>query len=101
MSTLERELELGLGNINEPFSYNRTPKNIIATSQFSSYINNRLASAIDRTIELTPSVSRAIEKRDKGTRIMLFQGLLADEELKKKREAEQSKARRKAGGRQV
>jgi hypothetical protein len=101
MSTLERELELGLGNIDKPFSYNRTPKTIIATSQFSSYINNRLASAIDGTIELSPSVSRAIEKRDKGTRIMLFQGLLVDEELKKKREVDKLKASRKARGRQV
>jgi hypothetical protein len=42
-----------------------TPTTLIAHKQFSSYINNRLASAINKTIELSPTVARVIEKRDK------------------------------------
>src|SRR5450432_123982 len=72
-----------------------TPTTLIAYKQFSSYINNRLASIIDKTIELSPTVARVIEKRDKGAKVILLKGVLIEEELAKKKEAELNKARRK------
>jgi hypothetical protein len=81
--------------------YDNTPKTLIAHEQYSSYINYRLASTIDKTIELSPTVARAIEKRDKGARTMLLGGILANEELQTRKEAEAEKASRRARNRTV
>jgi len=78
-----------------------TPTTLIAYKQFSSYINNRLASIIDKTIELSPTVARVIEKRDKGAKIMLLNGVLIGEELQERKEAEMEKLRRKRGNKKV
>src|SRR5450432_2494995 len=102
MSTLEPEPLSFSESFISSIPYNNTPKTLIAHKQYSSYINNRLASAIDKTIELSPTVARAIEKRDKGTRTMLLSGILAGEELDQRKQAEAEKARRRArGNRQV
>ena len=102
MSTPEPEPATLLDSFISPISYNKTPETILVYKQFSSYINNRLASTINKTLDLSPTVARAIEKRDKGARIMLFKGLLADDELFKRKEAEAEKATRRArGNRQV
>jgi hypothetical protein len=98
MSTPEPEPISLLDSFISSIPYNDTPKTLIAHEQYSSYINNRLASAINKTIELSPTVARAIEKRDKGSKTMLLQGILANEELEKRKEAEVEKARRRARG---
>jgi hypothetical protein len=98
MSTLEPEPISLLDSFISSIPYNDTPKTLIAHEQYSSYINDRLASAINKTIELSPTVTRAIEKRDKGSKTMLLQGILANEELEKRKEAEIEKARRRARG---
>jgi hypothetical protein len=78
-----------------------TPTTLIAHEQFSSYINDRLVSTINKTIELSPTVARVIEKRDKGAKIMLLNSVLIGEELQQRKEAEVAKIRRKQGNRQV
>ena len=96
--TLESELELVPVILLErllDFSLCQTLRTLIAHEHYSSYINSRLASAIDKTIELSPIVARVIEKRDKGAKVMLLKGVLIEEELAKKKEAELNKARRK------
>jgi DDE superfamily endonuclease len=99
MSTPEPELEFFSENFLAPtISFNDTPKTLVAIEQYSSYINTRLASAIDKTIELSPSVARAVEKRDKGSRIMLFQAKLVEEQLEQRKEIEAIKASRRARG---
>src|SRR5450432_4653834 len=100
MSTPERELE-PIISIKEDFSLCQTPRNLIAYKKYSSYINSRLASAIDNSLELSPTVTRVIEKRDKGTKILLLSGILAREELDSKKDAELEKLRRKQGNRKV
>ena len=99
MSTLELEviLEEHLLDI----SLRPTPITLIAYEQFSSYINNRLASTINKTIELSPTIVRVIEKRDKGAKIMLLNGVLIGEELQERKEAEMEKLRRKRGNKKV
>src|SRR5450432_3165579 len=95
------ELELVLVILPErllDFSSCQTLRTLIAHEHYSSYINSRLASAIDKTIELSPIVARVIEKRDKGAKVMLLKGVLIEEELAKKKEAELNKARRKVSG---
>src|SRR5450432_1527528 len=72
MSTPEPEPATLLDSFISPISYNKTPETMLVYEQFSSYIDNRLASAINKTLDLSPTVARAIEKRDKGARIMLF-----------------------------
>jgi hypothetical protein len=47
---------------------------------------------------LTLTVARVIEKRDKGARVMLLNGILVEEELQKRKEAEARKARQKIDG---
>ncbi|KAH6716078.1 hypothetical protein BKA61DRAFT_720338 [Leptodontidium sp. MPI-SDFR-AT-0119] len=70
-----------------------TPETSIAKVQeYSEYINKRLASAIDDSIPLTPSVTRVIEKRDKAQNIMVYSGVLSSEELSRRKTEE---ARRK------
>ena len=98
MLTLELEPISLVDSFISSIPYNNTPKTLIAYEQYSSYINNRLASTINKTIELSPIVARAIEKRDKGTRTMLLQGILADEELDQRKQAEAEKASRRARG---
>jgi hypothetical protein len=94
---LEREEEASLEPINS-FSLCQTPKTLIQHEHYSSYINSKLASIVDKTIELTPIVARVIEKRDKGAKIMLLNGVLVEEELPKRKEAEARKARRRIDG---
>src|SRR5450432_4450010 len=98
MLTLELEPISLVDSFISSIPYNNTPKTLIAYEQYSSYINNRLASTINKTIELSPIVTRAIEKRDKGSKTMLLQGILANEKLEKRKEAEVEKARRRARG---
>src|SRR5450432_1691951 len=98
ISTLEPEPLSFSESFISSIPYNDTPKTLIAHEQYSSYINNRLASAINKTIELSPIVARAIEKRDKGTRTMLLRGILADKELDHRKQAEAEKASRRARG---
>src|SRR5450432_919755 len=100
MSTPERELE-PIISIKEDFSLCQTLRNLIACEKYSSYINSRLASVIDNSLELSPTVARVIEKRDKGTKILLLSGILAREELDSKKDAELEKLRRKQGNRKV
>jgi hypothetical protein len=101
MSTLEPESAvISLDNLLD-ISLRPTPKTLIQHKQFSSYINNRLASVINKTIELSPIVARVIEKRDKEAKIMLLNGILIEEELQKRKEAELAKLRRKKGNRTV
>jgi len=101
MSTLELELAIFSLENSLDISLRLTLKTLIAHEQFSSYINNRLASTIDKTIELSPIVARVIEKRDKGAKIMLLNGILVEEELQKRKEAELAKVRRKTGNKRV
>ena len=63
------------------FSYSQTLKTLLVYKQYSSYINNRLASTINKTIELLLIVIRAIEKRDKGAKAILLKGVLVEKEL--------------------
>ena len=58
------------------FSLCQTPRTLIAHEHYSSYINSRLASAIDKTIELSPTVARVIEKRDVRQKMRVFLSLL-------------------------
>ncbi len=55
-----------------------------------------ISKAVTRVQPVSPSVSRAIEKRDKAIRIMALDGSLAEEELFKKAEAEKEKTRKKS-----
>ncbi len=71
-----------------------------AIEPYTHYINSRLADAISGTLDLTPTVGRVIEKRDKAQNILALNGTLAEEELQKRRLEEQKKARYKAEGAQ-
>jgi hypothetical protein len=64
---------------------------------FQKFIDIRINSSILNGIPPTPSVARAIEKRDKATRMRLLDRQVIQEELVKRREQEKEKARRKSG----
>jgi hypothetical protein len=79
-----------------------TPKrNMHCIDIYSSYIDKRIQNSITRVAALTPSVARAIEKREKAMKIMVLDGATAKEELFKKQAEEQEKTRRKYNGNRI
>jgi hypothetical protein len=65
---------------------------------YSNYINQRIEGSITKAVQLTPSVARAIEKRNKALNIMVLDGATAKEELFKKQAKGTEKVRRKSKG---
>ena len=79
----------------------KTPQNIQEVDIFSSYISDRLSQAITNTVQLSPSVATIVEKRDKGSKILVLSRKLAEEELFKKAEAEKEKKRYRSRARYI
>jgi|GraSoi_2013_40cm_1033754.scaffolds.fasta_scaffold13737_1 hypothetical protein len=78
-----------------------TPENQVEISQFTDFIELRLEMAIQGTEKLSPHVATAWEKREKAQKIITLSGIIAVEELHKRREKELEKKRRKSMNRQV
>ena len=66
--------------------------------RYSAYIDSRLTGAIDGSIPLSPTVARVVEKRNKAQSIVALNGILALEELDKRRAEEARRARHKRDG---
>jgi hypothetical protein len=66
-------------------------KNMRSINKYSTYIGSRIQDSIVGDVELTPSISRVIEKRQKAMKIMVLDGHLVKEELFKKQEEEKVK----------
>ena len=58
---------------------------------YSSSINSRISYFIQTGLSVTLIVSQVIKKRDKALKSLTLSGILAKEELFKKREEEQEK----------
>jgi hypothetical protein len=87
--------------LNQEMDWNSciTPEqSLVAIRPYSEYIDRRISAAIDGTINLTPSVARATDKRNKALNIMVMEGILKGEELDKRRAEEARKARHKIEG---
>ena len=63
-----------------------------------AYINSRLTSVIDSSILLSPTVVQVVKKRNKAQLIVALNGILALEELDKRRAEEARRARHKRDG---
>ena len=66
--------------------------------RYSAYIDSRLTGAIDGSTPLSPTVARVVEKRNKAQSIIALNGILALEELDKRRAEEARRARHKRDG---
>ena len=73
-------------------------RNMPSIQAYSNYIDQRIEGSITEAVQLTPSVARAIEKRNKALNIMVLDGATAKEELFKKQAEETEKVRRKSKG---
>jgi DDE superfamily endonuclease len=73
-------------------------RNMRSIQAYSNYIDQRIEGSITEAVQLTPSVARAIEKRNKALNIMVLDGATAKEELFKKQAEETEKVRRKSKG---
>jgi hypothetical protein len=66
-------------------------RNMKSIGAYSNYIDERLQANITEGVDLTPSVGRAIEKRQKAMNIMVLDGITAKEDLFKKEAEEKEK----------
>ena len=66
--------------------------------RYSAYIDSRLTGAIDGSIPLSPIVAWVVEKRNKAQSIVALNGILALEELDKRRAEEARRACHKRDG---
>jgi hypothetical protein len=73
-------------------------QSLVTIRPYSEYIDRRISAAIEGTINLTPSVARVTDKRNKALNIMVMEGILKGEELDKRRAEEARKARHKIEG---
>jgi hypothetical protein len=73
-------------------------RNMLSIQAYSNYIGQRIEDSITKAIQLTPSIARAIEKRNKAPNIMVLDGATAKEELFKKQAEETEKVRCKSKG---
>ena len=62
-------------------SYITPARNMKNIGVYSSYIDELIQANITEAVDLTPSVSRAIEKRQKAMNIMVLDGIPAKEDL--------------------
>ena len=76
-----------------------TPYRLItALTPYNEYIDYRITAAINGWVPLSPTVSHVIEKRNKAQNIIVLNGILSAEELKKKQAEEKRGARHKKDG---
>jgi hypothetical protein len=65
--------------------------NMKSIGAYSDYIDKRLQANITEGVDLTPSVGRAIKKRQKAMNIIVLDGITAKEDLFKKEAEEKEK----------
>jgi hypothetical protein len=74
-----------------------TPVYMSQIAYLSDYIDQRTVQAISGKVPISPFLAKVIEKRNKGTNVIIMQGVLAQRELDRKYQAENEKARRWEG----